>query len=125
MIIDDDPEMIENVTAVLGYDDVKIESHDAVTGAVEAIEKAEPDLLILDVMFPENPAGGFDVARAVRNVERLKTLPIILLTAINQEFPMDWSSEDIDEEWMPVQKLMEKPVKLAELRSAVDELLGR
>ncbi|MFX8316445.1 response regulator, partial [Acinetobacter baumannii] len=37
------------------------------------------DLLILDVMLPEGPQAGFDLARALRN-RRDKT-PILFLTA--------------------------------------------
>jgi CheY-like chemotaxis protein len=125
MIIDDDPEMVQNVTAILESDELSIDSHDTVSGAIDALEEFKPDLLILDVMFPENPAGGFDIARRVRQTPELQGLPIILLTSINQSFPMDFSGEDIDEEWMPVQCMLEKPVKLAEIKRAVEDLLER
>ncbi len=123
MIIDDDPEMIENVKAIMEDGDIEIFSRETTEGAVEELLAEKPELLILDVMFPENPAAGFDLARAIRNEETLKDMPVILLTGINTEFPMDFSSNDIHKEWMPVQKLMEKPVKLTELRDAVFEIL--
>ncbi|TFG65163.1 MAG: response regulator [Spirochaetales bacterium] len=125
MVIDDDAEVIENITMILKGEDISVEARETTQGAVEELKAVKPDLLILDVMFPESPAGGFDLAREIRETKELKDLPIILLTAINQELPMDFSSKDIDDEWMPVQKLMEKPVHLAELREAVKELLKK
>jgi len=125
MIIDDDVEIIENIVAVLDEPGMEISTMDTTEGAVERLLSETPDLLILDVMFPENPAGGFDLAREIRQVEGIKTLPIILLTAINQELPMDFSSGDIDDEWMPVQNLLEKPIRMGELKEAVNSLLHR
>jgi CheY-like chemotaxis protein len=97
---------------------------DTTDGAIEKIRETRPDLLILDVMFPENPAGGFDLARAIRKTEDIKSIPIILLTAINQELPMDFSANDIDEEWMPVEHVLEKPIRINELQAAVDALVS-
>lgn len=123
MIIDDDVELVENVMAVLDGPDVTLETMDTTVGAIERLRTVKPDLLILDVMFPENPAGGFDLARAVRQTEEIKDLPIILLTGINQELPMDFSAKDIDSEWMPVQDMLEKPIRVQELSERVKRLL--
>lgn len=118
-IIDDDIEFADN-TAVLmrkqGYEVTTIYTTDKV---VEALTENKPDLVILDVMFPDNPVAGFDVARKIHRTAALKQLPIILLTAVNQEFPMDFSAEDIDPNWMPVQDFVEKPVSIRRLMEAV------
>ena len=123
MIIDDDVELVENVMTVLESSDVRLVTMDTTEGAVDRLQEVQPDLLILDVMFPENPAGGFDLARAIRKTEAIKALPIILLTGINQELPMDFSADDIDDDWMPVQNMLEKPISIAELQDAVAKLL--
>ena len=91
---------------------------------INELLEEKPDLLILDVMFPENPAVGFDLAREIRQTDRIKDLPIILLTAINQEFPMDFSSKDIDQEWMPVEDFAEKPVDIKEMLDKVKKILS-
>jgi len=122
-IIDDDVEFAENISVVLKGDGHEVRMRDETKGAVEDLIKATPDLLILDVMFPENPSGGFDLAREIRKNDKLKRLPIILLTSINQQFPMDFSYKDIDKEWMPVQDFVEKPVDMEELLDKVREIL--
>jgi len=114
-IIDDDTEFMENLSLILRKEGYEVTTRDSIEGAVKELAEAMPDLLILDVIFPENPAAGFDLARNIRERKDLKKLPVILLTAVNQELPMDFSSKDIDPEWMPVEDFVEKPVNFEEL----------
>jgi DNA-binding response OmpR family regulator len=111
MIIDDDSEIVENLSTLLKGEGHLICSMNTVNGAEENILRIKPDLLILDVMFPENPTAGFDFARQIRRNKKLNKLPILMLTNVNQEFPMNFSASDIDAKWMPVQDFMEKPIK--------------
>ncbi len=123
-IIDDDEELAEDLSMVLKKEGHEVSVRDTTDGAINELLEDKPDLLILDVMFPENPAGGFDLAREIRQTDRIKDLPIILLTAINQEFPMDFSSKDIDQEWMPVEDFAEKPVDIKEMLDKVKKILS-
>ena len=118
MIIDDDVELVEYVTTVLDDPDIRLITQDTTEGAIQTLQEVQPDLLILGVMFPENPSGGFDLAREIRKTDDIASLPIILLTGINQELPMDFSADYIDDEWMPVQDMLEKPIRIAELEAS-------
>ena len=125
VIVDDDVEFAEDLSKSLqqaGYD---VEVKNRIEGLIEDIVLNQPDLLILDVMFPDNPVAGFDLARQIRRTKAVKDLPIILLTGINQDFPMDFSSHDIDPVWMPVQDFMEKPVKIPVLLEKIDRLIQK
>ena len=125
IIVDDDIELGENLGIQLkskGYD---VQFLSDVDGTVDRIAQESPDVAILDVMFPDNPAGGFDLARAIRGKDGIEKLPIILLTGVNQHFPMDFSSKDIDPDWMPVQDFMEKPVDLDALTAKIEAMLSK
>ncbi len=124
MIIDDDVELSANLGLMLEKENHVIKTLDQTDGAIEILQEEIPDLLILDVMFPENPAEGFDFARKVKQNKDLRKLPIIFLTGINQEFPMDFSSGDIDPEWFPVQDFIEKPPDMKILLEKIDKLLN-
>jgi len=57
-----------------------------VANGVEALKKADeakPDLIILDIMMPK--LNGIDVMGKLRNEEKTKEIPIIILTALVQE----------------------------------------
>jgi len=47
--------------------------------ALEAVEKELPDLIILDIMLPDT--SGFDVCRKLKIDEKLKNIPIVILSA--------------------------------------------
>ena len=122
MIIDDDVELSANLGLMLEKENHVIKILDQTEGAIEILQQETPDLLILDVMFPENPVAGFDFARKVKQNEDLKKLPIIFLTGINQEFPMDFSPGDIDPEWFPVQDFVEKPPDINMLLKKINQI---
>lgn len=125
MIIDDDVELADNNATLLRKHGHEVSALYATKDAAKKIAAVKPDLVILDVMFPDNPVAGFDLVREIRNTPAIKDLPVLLLTGINQEFPMDFSAKDIDPEWMPVQDFMEKPVKIIPLLKKIERLLKK
>jgi len=124
-IADDDVELAENLQVLLRKEGFTVTVQNRIEGLVDALVKNRPDLLVLDVMFPGTSVSGFDAAREIRRTRGIEDLPIILLTGVNQEFPLDFSAEDIDSDWLPVQAFMEKPVKAANLVKKINELLSR
>ena len=122
LLVDDDIELSEMLASVLRIEGYEVLSVHVESEAVPLMLKERPDLAILDVMFPENPVAGFDIARAARMHEELKAMPIIILTAFRQEFPMDFSPEDINDDWMPIQDFIEKPTQLPLLLEKIKRL---
>jgi DNA-binding response OmpR family regulator len=124
MIVDDDEDFATAVATALsdaGHDvDICLE----VKGAIQKMGESRPELIILDVMFPDNSAAGFELARAIRQTRgELKNVSILMLTAVNEKFPLGFGSRDIDDEWLPVSAFLEKPVDLITLRNKVAALL--
>ncbi len=125
LIVDDDEDFANTAATVLrkeGHDvHVELDTGDA----AQSMEDACPDLVILDVMFPEDASAGFDLARRIRHESgKLKEVPILMLTAINAKFPLGFGPQDIDDAWMPVTDFLEKPVDLEVLTHKVARLLG-
>jgi len=50
---------------------------------LRAVEREKPDLVLLDIMLPGQ--NGFDVCRKIKNNPDLKNIPIIILSAKNEE----------------------------------------
>jgi adenylate cyclase len=79
LVVDDVPENVRLLEAVLaprGYDVVS--ATDGRT-ALELVESAKPDLVLLDVMMPQ--PDGYEVCRRLREREETAVLPVIMLTA--------------------------------------------
>lgn len=123
-IVDDDREFAENLTKTLEDAGYEVTYTDHTDGLVEDLVRAVPDLLIIDVMFPDNPVAGFDAVRAVRARRETSGIPIILLTAVNQEYPMSFRACDMDPDWLPIQDFEEKPISKAKLLKKVAKLLA-
>ncbi len=125
MIIDDDPEQRAHLSGVLETAGYTVVTYDRTENAVQVLISEKPNLAILDVMFPENPSGGLEIVTEIRRNEAIRHLPVILLTNINKEFPIELSEKDIDPQWMPIQEFIEKPVDVAELLKTVTGLIGK
>jgi len=126
LIVDDDEDFAQTTATVIRNEghDVNIELD--TESAAQSMKDKIPDLVILDVMFPEDASAGFELARYMRNAsEELKMIPILMLTAINARFPLGFGPDDIDSEWMPVTDFLEKPVDFDVLKDKVAKLLGR
>lgn len=76
LVVDDDNALREMVGIVLEAEGFEISYHDAGTGALDAFKRAEPDLVLLDVMLPGK--DGIEVCKEIRSISGT---PIIMLTA--------------------------------------------
>jgi len=124
LIVDDDEDFADATATVLRTDGHEVQIVLDTATATTLMEERRPDLVVLDVMFPEDSSAGFELARKIRHEsEKLKDVPILMLTAVNVKFPLGFGPQDIDETWMPVTDFVEKPVDFDVLRAKVSTLL--
>jgi len=122
--VDDDEDFAAAAKTVLEKDGHEIRIEIDTESAAKSMEVRRPDLVILDVMFPEDSSAGFEFARTMRLYnDKLKDIPILMVTAVNARFPLGFSSRDIDERWLPVTDFIEKPIDLDLLRTKVSALV--
>jgi DNA-binding response OmpR family regulator len=125
MIVDDDEDFAAAVAKVLRDAGHEVRCETEVSAAVRSMTEKRPDLVVLDVMFPEDGTAGFQLARDMhRRFEGLSKVPILMLTAVNTRSPFGFSAKDIDEDWLPVTDFLEKPVDLDVLVERVTALLA-
>jgi len=125
LIVDDDDDFASAVATVVKSAGHEVQICLSISNAASTISARPPDLLILDVMFPENDSAGFDFARELQRStpKTAKHIPILMLTAINSKTPVGFSAKDIDDVWLPVDDFLEKPVDLNVLMGKVNKLL--
>ena len=81
LIIDDNPKLLEDALPMYGYE-VK-SATDGLLGLKLLNDETEHfDLILLDVVMPH--LDGWDTLRAIRESDRTKHIPIIMLTAVNE-----------------------------------------
>ena len=119
LLVDDDIDLIAMNRTVLeknGY--TVIEAYNG----KEGIEKAKtelPDLIVLDVMMSTS-SEGFDTARALRNQEETKNIPLLMLTSVNETVPFKYEP---DETYLPVDRFLEKPLTPDKLISEIESMI--
>jgi len=122
VVTDDDPEIRDTIQAMLetrGY--VAVTAADRGEG-MAAIRRERPDLVILDVMM-DSWQDGFEMSREMRKDPELKSIPILMLTAVGERTGIDVKSSAGDPTWLPVDAYLEKPVEPDVLFSRIEELL--
>ena len=126
LIIDDDLDIIDSLKMILESNGHETAVKTDTDNLIESIRETVPDLIILDIIFPEDPNAGFTAARALHKNEEVKSIPVLLLSAVNQQSNMSFgfSESDISDDFMPVKGFIEKPVEPAVLLEKVKELLG-
>jgi DNA-binding response OmpR family regulator len=126
LLIDDDEDFALAAAKALGDAGHKVKIELSTGAGQRAIEERVPDLIVLDVMFPEDSMAGFTLARALRSADsaQVRRVPILMLTAVNARFPLGFTARDIDDSWMPVTDFLEKPVDLDQLVERVAHVLA-
>ena len=121
-IFDDDIDFTASVKIVLEDAGYQIFSAENTHGALEKIEDAHPDLIIMDVMM-EKMSDGFELSRKIKSDDRYKRIPIFMLTSIGDKTGFCFSTDVNNKAWLPVEDFSEKPVSPEELIIHVKRLL--
>ena len=85
--------------------------------AMEKIEADKPDLILLDLMMPR--MDGFEVLRRLRASDDTKSIPVIILSALN-------SNDDVAKGIsMGAEDYITKPIIMDRLQSSVIKQLNK
>ncbi|RKY05029.1 response regulator [Candidatus Poribacteria bacterium] len=127
LIIEDDLDFVESLRLPLESRGHQVEVAESGKVGLQKVKEFEPDLIILDVMM-ETDTEGFHVAYQLRNPDpsseyaKYSDIPIIMLTAISQKTKMAFDPKK-DEDFLPVDEFIEKPVRPDVLLEKVEKLL--
>ncbi|OPL19870.1 MAG: hypothetical protein AVO35_02540 [Candidatus Aegiribacteria sp. MLS_C] len=127
LIVDDDREFVETTEIVIrnkGYETRT--AHDG-EEALKKVGEKIPDIILLDVMM-KTKGDGIWVSEQLRAKYREEKIPVIMITAVNQDADMIKyhfeKNAGSDLEYLPVDVFMEKPIEIDELLDKVSELIG-
>lgn len=81
-IIEDDPDMLEQIKTEVGVY-FHVSGYTDGQSGIEGIRNDAPALLICDVMLPDT--NGYDIVKTLKADEELKDIPVIMLTALEDE----------------------------------------
>lgn len=127
LIVDDDFDFVETTEIVLksnGYETRT--AHDGEEALKKVMEKV-PDIILLDIMM-KTKGDGIWASEQIRSKENAKEIPIIMITAVNQDADMlkFHFEKDVgtDSSYIPVNIFMEKPIEIKDLLAEIKKLIG-
>ncbi|MCK8826519.1 response regulator transcription factor [Natroniella acetigena] len=83
LVVDDEENIVELIKFNLEQEGYQVlTAYDGVE-ALEKVKEKEFDLVVLDLMLPQ--IDGFEVCRQIRTDDKLKRLPVIMLSAKGEE----------------------------------------
>jgi hypothetical protein len=113
LVVDDDPEGRELVTAALRYAGADVSAVDSASAALDYVQDHRPDLVLTDIAMPG--MDGYALQRKLRTRGELAKTKIVALTA----FPataMSAAEEEFD-------SYLRKPIDPHELTQKISEIL--
>ena len=123
LIVDDDPDIVEVMKTVLEAEGFDTDQAGSGKQCLAKVAQSKPDLIILDVMM-DTTTDGFHVAYDLRKNPQTESIPILMLTAIEEKTGFEFSPES-DEDFLPVQEFVSKPVDPKDLVAKVKQLLSQ
>lgn len=121
LLVDDDDDFVRSTTDLLEAHGYRVISAGDGTSGLVLARQEHPDLMVLDVMMATK-TEGFEVARRIPSCPELRNMPVLLVTGIRSEMKLGFRLEP-DTTWLPVSRVMEKPIDPAAFVAAVGELL--
>jgi two-component system, OmpR family, response regulator len=122
LVVDDDLDILEQMTAILAASGYEVLSAESRAVAEEMILKTQPDLAVLDLMMEEKDSG-FVLSYQIKKL--FPQMPVIMLTAVAGATGLSFATQQAEaQSWIKVDKLMDKPVRPEQLKAEVRRLLG-
>ena len=115
--IDDEKDIREILKVNLEGDGYEVLTFSSASEAKKGFESVIPDLLLLDVMMEGK--DGFEFCREIRSNEKLKSIPLIFLSARSEEFDKVLGLELGGDDYLA------KPFSIKELKSRIKAVLRR
>jgi len=121
LIVDDDEALVGAFRTVLESAGYEVSSAGSAKEALAKARKQPPDLAVLDVMM-ETTGAGVSLAQQLRADQKLSGIKLLMVTSVSEKTGTDFGSSAGDD-FLPVDKFLEKPVDPARLLAEVKALL--
>ncbi|MFW5878198.1 MAG: response regulator [Myxococcota bacterium] len=122
LIVDDDEDVIEQLSMVLGGAGYEVHPAGSQAEGEEVLLSMKPDMAIVDLMMEEMDSG-FVLAHNIRRL--YPEIPIVMLTAVTAATGLSFTSTSAEARtWAQVDEIMDKPVRPEQVLSLVGRLLG-
>ena len=122
LVIDDNQNTVKYLSVVLSEHGYEPSSACDGEEGLQKLQQSKPDLIILDVMM-DSTTDGFHASYTLKKDPVYKEIPVVMLTAIGKRTGMHFDRKE-DEDYLPVEEFIEKPVDPKVLVSTVKKYVS-
>jgi formate transporter len=120
LVVDDDPDFVEIIRAVLLQQDYEVRTAANGTEAWNSMMQKPPDIVLLDVMMATT-LEGVDVSRRMAANSSLRDIPIIMISSIDSSWHADKLPDNLH---LPIDAWISKPVDPEHLLNTIRRFLS-
>lgn len=122
LIIDDEPDVVAYLTAVLKSGGYKPYSAGDIKAAMDLIKKVNPDLICLDIVMPKETGISFYIR--LQQEKEFKHIPVMIISGIIDSDKFNFRSYVKDESIPEPECYMEKPIDIKNFIWNIEQLTG-
>lgn len=116
LLVDDEPDTLKVYTDILESEGYEVATAQSGERALELLDRARPDLILLDIMLPGK--DGMEVAREIAEREETRDIPIVMITALDAFTTGQWLGAA-----PPVRRFLYKPCRPRTLLEGIEDAL--
>ena len=120
LVADDDADFVWICRMILEAEGYQVLEAANGSQALEIMHQDRPDLMLLDVMM-STTLEGVDVSKAIKADPNLRDVPVVMISSIGTS---EYASEFPDDERIPIDAWISKPIQADVLLKTVRRFLG-
>lgn len=120
LVVDDDPDFVLINRVILEAEGYEVFEAHSGSEALEIMRRNRPDLVLLDVMM-STTLEGVDVSKEIESDPNLKDVPVVMISSIATS---EYAAEFPDDERVPIDTWISKPIQPAVLLKTVRRFVG-
>jgi CheY-like chemotaxis protein len=120
LIIDDEPDVVAYLTAVLESNGYRSYSAADIKTAMDIIQKVHPDLICLDIVMPKET--GISLYIKLQQEKEFKDIPVMIISGIIDSEKFNFRSYVKDDSIPEPQCYMEKPIDIKSFIWNIEQL---
>ncbi len=115
LVVDDSAVLVEAIKTALIQDGYQVDTAYDGIQALDIIRKKRFDLILLDIDMPR--MNGYQLCKLIKSDEKLKNIPVIMLTSKTSEADRIWGLKAGSDEYIT------KPFDYSKVKNAIIKLL--
>jgi CheY-like chemotaxis protein len=122
LIIDDEPDVVTYLAAVLKSNAMTPFSTTNPNRALKMAAEIRPDLICLDIMMPEK--SGISIYTRLKKDPSLAAIPVVIISGVSQAGEFDFRSYVSDKSVPPPDGYLEKPIVIDQYLQLIQKLIS-